>query len=87
VVRAEHVLRDLAALNGVEVLPWDSWGPEILDDTALTDDDLILAGTVAAACSEDELRRLYRDPRLTVPDEIVSYTTYTGVRKVTLSRR
>lgn len=84
-VRAD-VLRDLAAVNGVEVLPWDAWGPEILDAAALGADELALIDTVAAAGSEDELRRLYRDPRLAVPDEIVSYTTYGGVRKVTLRR-
>ncbi|MFE2318291.1 transglutaminase-like domain-containing protein [Streptomyces sp. NPDC059441] len=84
-VRA-NVLRDLAALNGVEVLPWDAWGSEIIDDTALAAEELALIDSVAAADGEDELRRLYRDPRLTVPDEIVSYTTYDGVRKVTLGR-
>ncbi|WP_181649597.1 hypothetical protein [Streptomyces sp. WAC00263] len=84
-VRAD-VLRDLAALNGVELLPWDAWGPEIVDDAALDADELALIDSVAAAGGEDELRRLYRDPRLTVPDEIVSYTTYGGVRKVTLGR-
>ncbi|MEU0033759.1 transglutaminase domain-containing protein [Streptomyces sp. NPDC006333] len=81
------VLRDVAARNGVEVLPWDGWGPEVLDDAALTEDDIALIDAVTAAGSEGELRRLYRDPRLTVPDEIVSYTTYQGVRKVTLRPR
>jgi hypothetical protein len=81
------VLHDLAALNGVEVLPWDGWGPEILDDARLTEEDLALTDTVAAAGDdEQELRRLYADPRLTVPDEITSHTTYLGVRKVTLRR-
>jgi hypothetical protein len=81
-----NVLRDLAALNGVEVLPWDCWGPEVLDDAALTEDDLARTDAVAAARTDDEVRRLYRDPRLTVPDEITSYTTYAGVRRVTLPR-
>ncbi|MER6121350.1 transglutaminase-like domain-containing protein [Streptomyces sp. NPDC001795] len=80
------VLHDLAAFHGVEVLPWDGWGPEILDDDRLTEEDLALTDAVAAAVDEDELRRLYADPRLTVPDEITSYTTYNGVRKVTLRR-
>ncbi|MEV1078201.1 transglutaminase-like domain-containing protein [Streptomyces sp. NPDC050211] len=85
-VRA-NVRRDLAALNGVELLPWDSWGPEIENDALLTDEDLALTDAVAAARSEEELRRLYASPPLTVPDEITSYTTYNGVRKVTLRRR
>ncbi|MCX5561586.1 transglutaminase-like domain-containing protein [Streptomyces sp. NBC_00038] len=82
-----RVLQDLAALHGVEPLPWDGWGPEILDDASLTEDDLALIDAVADARSEDELRRLYQDPRLTVPDEITSYTTYGGNRKVTLRQR
>lgn len=77
----------LAARNGVEPLPWDGWGPEILDDASLTDDDLALIDAVADARSDEELRRLYQDPRLTVPDEITSYTTYRGDRKVTLRQR
>jgi hypothetical protein len=84
-VRA-RLLQDLAALNGIELLPWDGWAPEILDDQALTEDDIALVDTIAAASSEDELRRLYGDPRLTVPDDITSYTTYGGVRQVTLRR-
>jgi hypothetical protein len=82
-----RVMQDLAAVNGVEVLPWDGWGAEILDDAALTEDGLALIDTVADARSDDELRLLYQDPRLTVPDEITSYTTYGGERKVTLRRR
>ncbi|MGW7263842.1 transglutaminase-like domain-containing protein [Streptomyces sp. NPDC054842] len=79
-----NVLRDLAALNGVEVLPWDCWGPEIVDDTGLTDGELASVDRVAAARTDEEARRLYRDPRLAVPDEVVSYTSYSGVRKVRL---
>ncbi|MET9970661.1 transglutaminase-like domain-containing protein [Streptomyces sp. NPDC006356] len=78
------VRQDLAALNGVEVLSWDNWGPEITDDASLTEEDLMLVDAVVAADSEGELRRLYEDPRLTVPDEITSHTVYDGVRNVTL---
>ncbi|WP_328751314.1 transglutaminase domain-containing protein [Streptomyces sp. NBC_00285] len=80
------VLHDLAALNGVEVLPWDGWGPEILDDASLTGEDLALADAVARADDEADLRRLYAHPRLTVPDAVTSYTTYGGVRQVILRR-
>ncbi|MFF0970184.1 transglutaminase-like domain-containing protein [Streptomyces sp. NPDC003703] len=79
------LLRDLAALNGVELLPWDMWGPGAADDSALDAAHLALLDTVAAARSEAELRELYaREARLTVPEVITSYTTHTGVREVTL---
>ncbi|MPY58128.1 transglutaminase-like domain-containing protein [Streptomyces spongiae] len=84
-----NLLRDLAALNGVEVLPWDEWGvdapPE--SDAVLTEEDLALADAVAAAVAagcEAELRRLYDDPRLRAPDEVRSYTL-DGVRTVQLA--
>jgi hypothetical protein len=83
-VRAD-VRRDLAALNGVEVLPWDEWGPELTDDASLTEAELALIDSVTAATDENTLRRLYEDPRLAVPDEITSYTTYNGIRKISLS--
>jgi hypothetical protein len=78
------VLHDLAALNGVEVLPWDGWGPEILDDASLTGEQCALIDAVARADDEREVRRLYADPRLAVPDAVTSYTAHNGVRRVTL---
>ncbi|MBW8794641.1 MAG: transglutaminase domain-containing protein [Streptomyces sp.] len=83
-VRAD-VRRDLAALGGVEVLPWDEWGPELADDASLTEAELALVDTVATTADEGALRRLFEDPRLAVPEEITSYTTYDGIRKVRLS--
>ncbi|MET8942626.1 transglutaminase-like domain-containing protein [Streptomyces sp. NPDC004542] len=85
-VRAD-VLRDLAALHGVELLPWDEWGPGIQDDASLTADDVALVDAVAAARSEEELHRLYEDPRLRVPDVITSHTTHGGPRRVRLAER
>ncbi|MES5818669.1 transglutaminase-like domain-containing protein [Streptomyces sp. RG80] len=77
-VRA-RLMQDLAALNGVEPLPWDGWGPrQIMADADLTAEDLALADAVAAG----EVAR--DDPRLAVPGTITSYTTYRGVRQVTL---
>ncbi|MFD9910622.1 transglutaminase-like domain-containing protein [Streptomyces sp. NPDC059063] len=94
-VRAD-VVADLAALNGVEPLPWDGWGVMEKDDAEVTDDELQLLDAVAAATSAaghapgagrpEALRRLFADPRLTVPAEIVSHTTYGGDRAVTLPR-
>ncbi len=82
-----NVLRDLAALNGVELLPWDGWDPQLRVHAPLTEDDLAAADAVAAARSEDDRRRLYADPRLTVPAEITSHTPYLGDRQVTLPAR
>lgn len=82
-----NVLLDLAAVNGVELLPWDFWGREVRADADLTDGDLALADEVAAARTDDDFRRLYRDPRLRVPGEIASYTSRSGYldhRRVTL---
>lgn len=75
-VRGDLVL-DTAALNGVELLPWDNWGVMLspgLDDPA----DLALLDELAELTCGDvpnfaRVRELYTsDPRLTVPDEIQS---------------
>ncbi|MEU2559997.1 transglutaminase domain-containing protein [Streptomyces longispororuber] len=93
-VRAD-VVADLAALGGVELLPWDGWG--LLDKAAadVTDADLALLDAVAAATSAaghapdagrpDAVRALLADPRLAVPAQVVSHTTYRGDRVVTLA--
>jgi len=74
-VRA-RLLQDQAALNGVEPLPWDGWGPrQVLVDADLTEEDLAL---MDAAARNGE--------PVSVPDTITSYTTYGGVRQVTLRR-
>lgn len=92
-VRAD-VVADLAALGGVEVLPWDGWGLMEKDGADVTEEELALLDTVAGATSAagraadprrpDAVRRLLRDPRLAVPSEIVSHTTYGGLRTVSL---
>ena len=82
-----NVLRDLAALNGVELLPWDGWEPWLRKGASLGEDALAAADAVAAARSPDDWSRLFADPRLTVPAEITSYTSYLGDRPVTLPVR
>ncbi|MEI5097896.1 transglutaminase-like domain-containing protein [Streptomyces sp. PmtG] len=94
-VRAD-VVADLAALTGVEPLPWDGWGVMEKDDADVTEDDLVLLDAVAAATAAagrvrgagrpGVLGRLAADPRLAVPAGIVSHTTYLGDRAVTLPR-
>ncbi|MEV5898488.1 transglutaminase-like domain-containing protein [Streptomyces sp. NPDC052127] len=80
------VILDLAARNGTEPLPWDGWGLSGLrKHDSLTEDDLALVDAVAAASTDEEARRLYADPRLVVPREILSLAPFHGLRTVTLA--
>ena len=68
---AGDLLRDLAALNKVEMLPWDVWGvmpspDESLEGEQLEFFDRIAAVTCAPELSVTELRKLYQDDRLQV---------------------
>ena len=70
-----NVVRDLAALNKLELLPWDSWG--LMDRSAGLGDgpadqvvDAVAAATSTANWSA--VRRLYAgDDRLRVPDTLL----------------
>jgi hypothetical protein len=67
---AANLMRDAAALDNVELLPWDLWGampePEDTVDVALFDE---LAAATAGP-SMGEVRRLLADERLRVPAEV-----------------
>ena len=69
-----NLLRDLAALNKLEALPWDFFGLMTKPDEALTADDLSLLDRVAELtlggdAAFAEARALYdADARLRVPD-------------------
>lgn len=70
-----NLLRELAALNGAEMLPWDVWGLMTVDQDALSEADLELLDAVARALQSDdtaEIHRLYAaDDRLRVPAEMM----------------
>ncbi len=74
-----NLVRDVAALNRVELLPWDCWGLINGEDAALTADDWALLDRLAALTRGDvaefeAVRDLYeREPRLRVGNEIRSY--------------
>lgn len=78
-VRGDFV-RDVAALNKVELLPWDSWGLIEGRDEDLTPDDLAFLDRLAELTAGDvpafaALRELYTgDARVCVPASIHSYT-------------
>ena len=75
------MLRDLAALNKVEMLPWDYWGPAVdfclkgeVEATALPWLDDLAELTAAADPDFDRLRASYLESDgLAVPERILSY--------------
>ena len=70
---AGDLVRDVAALNNMEMLPWDVWGAMPRPDEHLTDDTLTFFDDLARLASRPdvpcaELRALYaNDDRLRVP--------------------
>lgn len=74
-----NFVRDVAALNKVELLPWDCWGLIDVDDAALTDHDWALLDNLAElTCGDvqafETVRHLYEtEPGLRVDGTIQSY--------------
>ncbi len=69
---AGNVVRDLASLNKMELLPWDVWGLMSMNDDALTDEkkqllDRVATLTLANDDAFPEVRTIYNDDRLRVP--------------------
>ena len=69
---AGNVVRDLASLNKMELLPWDVWGAMGMNDDALTAAkkallDSVAALTLAGDDAFPEVRAIYEDDRLRVP--------------------
>ncbi len=70
---AGNVIRDLASLNRMEMLPWDVWGMMDMNDDAFTDEkktliDRVAALTLAGDDKFAEVRTIYEsDERLRVP--------------------
>ncbi len=66
-----NAVRDLAALNKVEVLPWDEWGRMTASYAGGTGPEYdALIDTVAAACAsgdDERIRALYATEELTAP--------------------
>jgi hypothetical protein len=77
-----NLLRDLAALNNMEMLPWDIWGVMPSADAPLHADCLTICDRLATITRTPdtaftELRQLYKgDGRLRVPE-----TVFNGVLK------
>jgi hypothetical protein len=73
---AQNLLRDLASLNRMEMLPWDVWGSMREPEVPLTDDDLALLDraadlTMGGDAAFPEVRATYEsDDRVRVPEVI-----------------
>jgi hypothetical protein len=73
-------IRDVASLNKVELLPWDSWGMMRGRDEDITEDDKAFLDKLAELTAGDvpefeKVRGLYvNDARLCVPGTVKSYT-------------
>jgi len=72
-------IRDVAALNKIELLPWDCWGMILAEYATLPPDDLSMLDRLADLTHQDvpdfaAVRRIYEsDPRLRVNESIQSY--------------
>ena len=66
---AGNLVRDIAALNNREMLPWDFWGAMRWQDSELDVDffDRLAIVSREPDAHDDELRALYRDERVSVP--------------------
>ncbi len=69
---ASNVIRDVAALNNREMLPWDVWGAMTLVDAEI---DLAFIDRLAGLTHDPdrnpgELGAVYRDPRIAVPPTV-----------------
>lgn len=73
-----NLVRDVASLNKMELLPWDCWGM-MLKDTLDDPSDLVALDEVAALTADDvpeleTLRARYEsDPRLYMDGKLLSY--------------
>ena len=69
---AGNIMRDLAALNNVEMLPWDAWGSMPRPEREINEDQLPFWDELAEVTRHpdahiQELRDQYSDHHLTVP--------------------
>jgi hypothetical protein len=76
-------VRDLAALNKMELLPWDGWGlMNVAEEDGGGPTSGLIDQVAAATVADDwlQLRRLYAENELLrVPDRVVSYRAGTTV--------
>jgi hypothetical protein len=72
---AQNLIRDLASLNRVEMLPWDVWGMMPGPTKTISDDDRTFLDRVASLTLRGDdviaaLRQIYDDPRVKVSRKV-----------------
>lgn len=75
---AGDLIRDFAALNSMEMLPWDVWGAMTGPDKPMSMEVTAFLDKVAALTQDPdrhfgELRELYKDDRLKVPPKVFNF--------------
>ena len=86
-----NLVRDVASLNRMELLPWDGWGIIEVKDEDLSAEDMAFLDHVAELTCGDvqefgTVRALYKDDdRLCVPSVIRSYTDH-GVQSIEIAQ-
>jgi hypothetical protein len=79
---AAALIHDAAALNKVEMLPWDNWGAQPKPNASLTKFELALFDELAEMTAHpdesfDDLYQLYEDDdRIRVPDSVYNALTH-----------
>lgn len=79
---ASNLVRDVAALNKMEMLPWDIWGAQPLPNASLTPAQIAWFSDIARLTAEADRHwpaltaRFAADPGLKVPEQI-----YNGLRQ------
>jgi hypothetical protein len=80
---AGNVVSDIACLNKVELLPWDSWGNWPDPYGSVPDDDVVVIDALSALVNTGDFEalrdRYLADDRLRVPPDIVSFQDGTPV--------
>jgi hypothetical protein len=82
------VVRDLAALNRVEALPWDYWSLADDQDGFPPEQLEVLdraAGAISAATDLESLQTLYRQGQFRMANRIKSYSPFSGLTEVSVA--
>lgn len=84
-----NVIRDIASLNKIELLPWDEWGISEKEFDNLSNEEISIVNEIADKSIPevddlDEMIRLYQEDGIKIPEFITSWTTYGGIQKVKL---